>query len=136
MKKIALFAAVAASVMPFAAHAQSAGIPGVVASCTMPNAGTGAVDAFLNEAKLSGTLNDQLITQAVVALGQQVGASTSVPVKSSVSACVDALALAAVDPALRARLQQVALAVMNPGFQTASTGGTNSPQGGRLGSND
>jgi hypothetical protein len=136
MKKIALFAAVAASVMPIAAYAQSAGVPGVVASCTMPSAGTGAVDAFLNEAKLAGTLNDQLITQAVVTLGQQVGASTSAAVKSNVAACIDALAVAAVDPALRARLQQVALAVVNPGFQTASTGAPNTPQGGRLGSND
>lgn len=134
MNKFAIFAAVAVSVMPIAAHAQSAGIPGVVASCTSPNSGTGAVDAFLNEAKLSGTLNDQLITQAVVTLGQQVGAGTSAAVRSNISACVDSLAAAAVDPALRARLQQVALTVNDgPGFQTAATG---APAGGQFGSND
>lgn len=134
MNKLGIIAAITVAVMPISALAQSAGIPAVVASCTTPNGGTGAVDAFLNNAKLSGTLNDDLITQAVVTLGQQVGAGTSATVRSNISACVDALAVAAVDPALRARLQQVALTVNDgPGFQTAATG---VPGGGQFGSND
>lgn len=105
------------------ASAQS-GVDGVVASCSVPNAGTAGVTSFLNEARIAGSFSDDLVRQLAVALGQAGGAGVAAPVRLSISNCLSVVAAATVDPALQAAVQQIAQTVVSGGgVATAAIGG-------------
>lgn len=123
MKKLLVGAVVVAGSFAGAVHAQS-GIEGAVASCSVANAGTEGIASFLNEARIAGSLNEDLITQLAVALGQAGGAGASAPVRLSISECLGAVAAASVDPARQAAIQQIAQTVVQGGgVDTAAVGG-------------
>lgn len=123
MKKLLVGAVVIAGSFAGAASAQS-GIGGVVASCSVANAGTEGVASFLNEARISGALSEDLITQLAVALGQAGGAGVAAPVRLSISECLGVVAAASVDPARQAAILQIAQTVVSGGgVDTAAIGG-------------
>jgi hypothetical protein len=130
MKKVFLSAVIIAGSVAGFAHAQS-GLDAAVASCTVVNAGTEGMTSFLNEARISGALNEDLITQAAVALGQAAGEGTSAAVRTSISGCLGVVAAASTDPARAAAIRQIAQTVVVGGtVATAAIGATAPAAGG------
>lgn len=123
MRKLLIGALVIVGSFAGAANAQS-GIEGAVASCSVANAGTEGVTSFLNEARIAGSLNEDLITRLAVSLGQAGGAGAAAPVRLSISECLSVVAAASVDPARQAAIRQIAQTVVSGGgVDTAAIGG-------------
>ena len=126
MKKVLLSAVVMVATMTGVAHAQS-GLDAAVASCTVPNAGTEGMTSFLNEARISGALSEDLITQAAVALGQSAGEGVPAAVRASISGCLNVVAAASADPARAAAIRQIAQTVVVGGTVATAAVGTTAP---------